>query len=53
MRILEARQMLEEQGGRDVRMGDIAEVAGISRQVVYLSLITHIAPFEDRLKGAT
>lgn len=36
-RILEATvRMLEEQGGRGVRMGDIAKAAGISRQAVYL-----------------
>ncbi len=36
-RILDATvRMLEEQGGRGVRMGDIAKAAGISRQAVYL-----------------
>jgi AcrR family transcriptional regulator len=36
-RILQATvRMLEEQGGRGVRMGDIAKAAGISRQAVYL-----------------
>ena len=37
LRILETTvRMLEERGGRGVRMGDIAESAGISRQAVYL-----------------
>lgn len=36
-RILEAAvRLLEAQGGRSVRMGDIARAAGISRQAVYL-----------------
>ena len=36
-RILEATvRMLEESGGRGVRMGDIAKAAGLSRQAVYL-----------------
>ncbi len=36
-RILEATvRMLEEHGGRGVRMGDIAKETGISRQAVYL-----------------
>ncbi len=36
-RILEATiKMLEERGGRGVRMGDISKAAGISRQAVYL-----------------
>ena len=32
----DCRRMLEEHGGRGVRMGDIAKAAGISRQAVYL-----------------
>ena len=36
-RILDATvRMLEQHGGRGVRMGDIAKAAGISRQAVYL-----------------
>ena len=49
-RILEATvRMLEEQGGRGVRMGDIAKESGISRQAVYL----HFASRTDLLVAAT
>lgn len=41
--------MLEEHGGRGVRMGDIAKAAGISRQAVYL----HFASRADLLVAAT
>jgi AcrR family transcriptional regulator len=42
-------RMLEEHGGRGVRMGDIAEAAGISRQAVYL----HFASRTELLVAAT
>lgn len=42
-------RMLEEHGGRGVRMGDIAKAAGISRQAVYL----HFASRTDLLVAAT
>lgn len=43
-RILEATvNMLEEHGGRGVRMGDIAKAAGISRQAVYLHFASRAA----------
>jgi len=42
-------RMLEEHGGRGVRMGDIARKAGISRQAVYL----HFASRTDLLVAAT
>ena len=49
-RILEATvRMLEEHGGRGVRMGDIAQAAGISRQAVYL----HFASRAELLVAAT
>ncbi|HUU72118.1 MAG TPA: TetR/AcrR family transcriptional regulator [Burkholderiales bacterium] len=49
-RILEATvRMLEERGGRGVRMGDIAEAAGISRQAVYL----HFTSRTELLVAAT
>lgn len=49
-RILDATvRMLEEQGGRGVRMGDIAKQAGISRQAVYL----HFASRTELLVAAT
>ncbi len=49
-RILEATvRMLEEHGGRGVRMGDIAKAAGISRQAVYL----HFASRAELLVAAT
>jgi AcrR family transcriptional regulator len=49
-RILEATvRMLEERGGRGVRMGDIATAAGISRQAVYL----HFASRAELLVAAT
>lgn len=49
-RILQATvRMLEEQGGRGVRMGDIAKAAGISRQAVYL----HFASRAELLVAAT
>ena len=49
-RILEAAvRMLEEHGGRGVRMGDIAQAAGISRQAVYL----HFASRTELLVAAT
>ena len=41
--------MLEEHGGRGVRMGDIAKAAGISRQAVYL----HFASRAELLVAAT
>ncbi|MEE8093243.1 MAG: helix-turn-helix domain-containing protein, partial [Gammaproteobacteria bacterium] len=55
-RILDATvRMLEEQGGRGVRMGDIAKAAGISRQAVYLhfssraELLEATTKYRDRL----
>jgi AcrR family transcriptional regulator len=42
-------QILEEHGGRGVRMGDIARAAGISRQAVYL----HFTSRADLLVAAT
>jgi len=49
-RILEATiQMLEQQGGRGVRMGDIAKKSGVSRQAVYL----HFASRAELLIAAT
>ncbi len=49
-RVLEATvHMLEEQGGRGVRMGDIARESGVSRQAVYL----HFASRTELLKAAT
>ena len=49
-RILEATvRMLEEHGGRGVRMGDIARESGISRQAVYL----HFASRSELLIAAT
>jgi AcrR family transcriptional regulator len=49
-RILEASvRMLEEHGGRGVRMGDIAKETGISRQAVYL----HFASRAELLSAAT
>jgi len=49
-RILEATvRMLEEHGGRGVRMADIAQAAGISRQAVYL----HFASRTELLVAAT
>jgi len=49
-RILEATvRMLEDQGGRGVRMGDIARESGISRQAVYL----HFASRTELLVAAT
>lgn len=50
IRILKATvRMLEERGGRGVRMGDIATAAGISRQAVYL----HFASRAELLVAAT
>lgn len=50
VRILEAAlQLLREQGGRQVRMGDIARAAGLSRQAVYL----HFASRAELLVAAT
>lgn len=49
-RILEATvRMLEQHGGRGVRMGDIARAAGISRQAVYL----HFGSRTELLVAAT
>ncbi|MFW2440591.1 MAG: TetR/AcrR family transcriptional regulator [Arenicellales bacterium] len=49
-RVLDATvRMLEEHGGRGVRMGDIAKAAGISRQAVYL----HFASRTELLVAAT
>lgn len=49
-RILEATvRILEEHGGRGVRMGDIAKESGISRQAVYL----HFASRTELLVAAT
>lgn len=49
-RILETTiRMLEEHGGRGVRMGDIARESGISRQAVYL----HFASRTELLVAAT
>lgn len=49
-RILDATvRILEEHGGRGVRMGDIAKAAGISRQAVYL----HFASRAELLVAAT
>ena len=50
IRILDATvRVLEEHGGRGVRMGDIAKAAGISRQAVYL----HFASRTELLVAAT
>jgi len=50
IRILEATvRMLEEHGGRGVRMGDIAKESGISRQAVYL----HFASRAELLDATT
>jgi len=50
VRILAATvRMLEEHGGRGVRMGDIARESGISRQAVYL----HFASRTELLVAAT
>ena len=50
IRILAATvRMLEEHGGRGVRMGDIATESGISRQAVYL----HFASRTELLVAAT
>ncbi|MCH8250669.1 MAG: TetR/AcrR family transcriptional regulator [Proteobacteria bacterium] len=49
-RILEATvRVLEEHGGRGVRMGDIAKETGISRQAVYL----HFASRAELLNATT
>jgi len=49
-RILDSTvHMLEEHGGRGVRMGDIAKATGISRQAVYL----HFASRTELLVAAT
>ena len=49
-KILEATvRMLEEHGGRGVRMGDIARESGVSRQAVYL----HFTSRADLLVAAT
>ena len=49
-RILESTvRMLEEHGGKGVRMGDIAKESGISRQAVYL----HFASRTELLVAAT
>lgn len=49
-RILDATvSMLEQHGGRGVRMGDIAKESGISRQAVYL----HFSSRTDLLVAAT
>lgn len=49
-RILDATmRMLEERGGRGVRMGDIAKAAGISRQAIYL----HFASRTELLVATT
>jgi AcrR family transcriptional regulator len=49
-RILDATvSMLEQHGGRGVRMGDIAKESGISRQAVYL----HFTSRTDLLVAAT
>jgi len=49
-RILDATvRVLEEHGGRGVRMGDIARAVGISRQAVYL----HFASRTELLVAAT
>lgn len=49
-RILDATvRMLEDHGGRGVRMADIAKAAGISRQAVYL----HFASRTELLVAAT
>ena len=42
-------EMLEEHGGRGVRMGDIAKAAGISRQAIYL----HFASRAELLEATT
>ncbi len=38
--LLATVRMLEEHGGRGVRVGDIAKAAGISRQAVYLHFVS-------------
>ncbi len=42
--------MLEEHGGRGVRMGDIAKAAGISRQAVYLHFTSRAQLLEATTK---
>jgi len=43
-------EMLEEHGGRGVRMGDIAAAAGISRQAVYLHFASRTVLLEETTK---
>ncbi len=43
-------EMLEEHGGRGVRMGDIAKAAGISRQAVYLHFTSRAQLLEATTK---
>jgi AcrR family transcriptional regulator len=57
-RILEATwRLMEERRGRDVRMRDVAEAAGVSRQAVYLhfgsraELMVATARYGDEVRG--
>jgi AcrR family transcriptional regulator len=57
-KILEAtRRLLEERRGRDVRMRDIADAAGISRQAVYdhfgsrAKLLVETTHYVDEVRG--
>jgi AcrR family transcriptional regulator len=57
-RILEAtRRLMEEHSGRGVRMGDIAEAAGVSRQAVYdhfgsrAKLLVATTHYVDEVRG--
>jgi AcrR family transcriptional regulator len=57
-RILEAtRRLMEERRGRGVRMSDVAEAAGVSRQAVYLhfasraELMVATVRYGDRMLG--
>ena len=54
----EALRLLEENRGKNVRMGDIAKAAGVSRQAIYLhfdsqtALMVATVQFGDELQGA-
>ena len=60
LRILsEALRLLEANRGKNVRMGDIAKAAGVSRQAIYLhfksqtDLMVATVQFGDELQGAS
>lgn len=54
----QALQLLEKNQGKNVRMGDIAKAAGVSRQAIYLhfksqaDLMVATVQFGDELQGA-